>query len=78
MNTNHDELLMAVEESRDNGTDWCFGCDKELPVREMKLITLRTDHYLQCDEGEGDYIAKENRVRMCPACFDEHYGDSPK
>ena len=76
--TNQDELLMAAEESQAKGKSWCFGCDKHMLIREMKLITKTLDPYTQCDEGEGDYIAKENRVRMCPECFEEHYGPNAK
>jgi len=36
---NQDELLMSVEESQAKGKSWCFGCDKHMPIREMKLIT---------------------------------------
>lgn len=70
---NQDELLMSVEESRAKGTSWCFGCDNEMPIREMKLITRSVDPYLQIDESEGYYIANLNRVRMCPACFQANY-----
>jgi len=70
---NQDELLMSVEESRSKEKSWCLGCDKHMPVREMKLITRSTDPYVQIDEGETDYIAKTNRIRMCPACYKEQY-----
>jgi hypothetical protein len=70
---NQDELLMSVEESRSKAKSWCFGCDKEMPVREMKLITRSVDPYVQIDEGETDYIEMDCRVRMCPPCFDEKY-----
>lgn len=70
---NQDELLMSVEESRAKGKSWCFGCDKHMPIRDMKLITRRDDPYLQYDEGETDYIKKDCRVRMCPPCYKENY-----
>jgi hypothetical protein len=73
--TNPEELRMLAEEQAAKGKSWCFGCDQHMPIREMKLITRRTDAYVQIDEGEGDYIAKSNRVRMCPKCFNEQYGD---
>lgn len=73
---NQDELLMAAEESRAKGKCWCFGCDKHMPIREMKLITRSVDPYCQYDEAEGDYIPKDCRVRMCPACYEEHYGQN--
>ncbi len=76
--TNQDELLMAAEESQAKGKSWCFGCDKEMPIREMKLITRSVDAYVQYDEGETDYIAKDCRVRMCPPCYDEHYGHNDR
>jgi hypothetical protein len=44
-----------------------------MPVSEMVLITRAIDPYVQIDESEGDYIAKNNRVRMCPDCFKERY-----
>lgn len=75
-NPSQDDLLMAAEESTAKGKSWCFGCDKKMPIREMKLITRRIDSYCQCDESEGEYIAKENRVRMCPKCFEENYGQN--
>lgn len=72
--TSQDELRMAAEDQSSKRKSWCFGCDKELPVREMRLITRAIDAYLQHDEGgEGDYISKDCRVYMCPACFKEHY-----
>jgi hypothetical protein len=70
---NQDELLMSVEESRSKEKSWCLGCDKHMPVREMNLITRSTDPYVQIDEGETDYIAKTNRIRMCPVCYKERY-----
>lgn len=70
---NADELRMAAEEQASKKTSWCLDCDKEMPVRDMKLITRRIDPYTQCDEGETDYIAFPNRVRMCPECFHNHY-----
>lgn len=70
---NQDELLMSVEESRSKEKSWCLGCDKHMPVREMKLITRSTDPYVQIGEGETDYITKSNRIRMCPACYKEQY-----
>ena len=73
---NQDELRMASEESQAEGKAWCFGCDKHMPIKEMKLITRRVDPYLQCDEGETDYIKKYFRVRMCPPCYDEKYGQN--
>ena len=73
---NQDELLMAAEESQAKGKAWCMGCDKHMPIREMKLITRSIDAYKQIDENPGDYIAKSNRVRMCPACFEEEYGQN--
>lgn len=72
-NTNQDELLMAAEESQAKGKAWCFGCDKKMPVREMRLITRSIDAYCQIDENPGDYIAKQNRVRMCPECYKDEY-----
>lgn len=75
---NQDELLMTAEESQSKETSWCLGCDKEMPVREMKLITRSVDAYVQYDEGETDYIKKDCRVRMCPACYDEEYGQNAK
>jgi hypothetical protein len=74
---NQDELLMAAEESQAKGKAWCLGCDKHMPIREMKL-TRRIDAYKQIDEGPTDYIAKGNRVRMCPACFDKEYGPNDR
>jgi hypothetical protein len=71
---NQDELLMAVEENSSKESSWCLGCDKEMPVREMKLITRSIDAYVQIDEGETDYIKPDCRVRMCPKCFEEKYG----
>lgn len=71
--TNQDELLMAAEESQAKGKGWCMDCDKHMPIREMKLITRSIDPYRQCDEGETDYIAESNRVRMCAACFEANY-----
>lgn len=73
-NTSQNELLMAAEESQAKGKAWCIECDRQMPIREMKLITRRIDAYRQCDESEGDYIDKPNRVRMCPKCFEERYG----
>ena len=73
--TNHQELRMLAQEQQSKGMAWCFTCDKHMPIREMKLITRRTDPYLQIDEGETDYIAEENRVRMCPKCFTDDYCD---
>lgn len=70
---NADELRMAAEDSASKKRSWCFGCDKEMPVREMKLITRRIDAYVQFDEGQTEYIAPDCRVRMCPDCFKEHY-----
>lgn len=70
---NQDELLMAVEENQSKGKAWCLGCDKHMPVKDMKLITRSIDAYVQYDEGETDYIAKDCRVRMCPECFNEKY-----
>ncbi len=70
---NQDELLMLAEEHASKGTTWCFGCDKEMPIAQMKLITRAIDPYLQTDEGETDYIAKSHRTRMCPECFAERY-----
>lgn len=64
---------MAAEDSQSKKKSWCLGCDKHMPVKEMKLITRGIDPYVQIDEGETDYIAKSNRIRMCPACFAEHY-----
>lgn len=61
---NQDELLMAVEESAAKGKHWCFGCDVRFPIRDMKLITRSIDPYLQCDEGETDYIAKYHACAM--------------
>lgn len=72
--TNQDEMRMAAEDAQSKGKSWCFGCDKHMPIREMKLITRGIDAYYQMGEEEGDYISNNNRVRMCPACFDEHYG----
>jgi len=71
--TSADELRMAAEEQKSSQRSWCFGCDKEMLVKEMKLITRRVDPYLQYDEGETDYIRKSCRVRMCQECFKEHY-----
>jgi len=71
---NQDELLMAAEESLSKSMAWCIGCDRHMPVKEMKLITRSIDAYKQIDEGPTDYISKLNRVRMCPKCFDEEYG----
>jgi hypothetical protein len=68
---NQDELRMTAEEQASKETSWCLGCDKEMPVREMKLITRRIDPYVQYDEGETDHIAPSFRVRMCPQCFKE-------
>lgn len=68
---NQDELLMAAEESQSKNTAWCIGCDREMMIRDMRLITRSIDPYMQCDEGETDYIEKANRVRMCPQCFAE-------
>jgi hypothetical protein len=70
---NEHELRMAAEEQASKGRSWCSGCDKEMPIREMKLITRGIDRYRQCDEGGTDYIAPANRVRMCPECFKENY-----
>lgn len=70
---NQDELLMSVEESRSKEKSWCLGCDKHMPVREMKLITRSTDPYVQIDEAGTDYIANRNRIRMCPACYKDEY-----
>lgn len=70
---NQDELLMVVEENQSKETSWCLGCDKEMSVREMKLITRSIDAYVQYDEGETDYIKKDCRVRMCPECFAREY-----
>jgi hypothetical protein len=70
---NQDELRMAAEEQASKKTSWCLGCDKDMPVREMKLITRAIDAYVQYDEGETDYITPDCRVRMCPDCFKEHY-----
>lgn len=70
---NPHELRMAAEERASKGSAWCFQCDREMPVREMKLITRRVDPYTQCDDGATDYIAPSNRVRMCPSCFSERY-----
>lgn len=71
--TNQDELAMAAEEQASKKESWCLGCDKQMPVPQMKLITRAIDAYVQIDESEGDYIAKDNRVRMCPECFRERY-----
>jgi hypothetical protein len=70
---NEHELRMAAEEQASKKTSWCLNCDKDMPVREMKLITRRIDAYVQYDEGETDYIAPDCRVRMCPECFKERY-----
>ena len=70
---NQDELLMAAEESQSKGKAWCVECDDHLPIRDMRLITRSIDHYIQVDEGPSDYIAKGNRVRMCPKCFKDRY-----
>lgn len=74
--TNQDELLMAAEESQAKGKAWCMSCDAHMPIREMKLITRSIDPYKQTFEGEGDYIPKGDRVRMCPKCFEEEYGQN--
>lgn len=74
INESPDEIRMIAEELASKKTAWCFECDKEMPVREMVLITRRIDPYLQTDENEGDYIAKDERTRMCKTCFKEHYG----
>lgn len=71
--TNQDELLMAAEESQAKGKSWCLGCDKHMPIREMKLITRSIDAYVQYGDEEGDYIKPGNRVRMCPACYKDAY-----
>lgn len=70
---NQDELRMAGEETKSKAKAWCFGCDKYMPVCEMKLLTRRVDPYVQFDEGETDYIVKDCRVRMCHTCFKEKY-----
>ena len=67
---------MEAEDRDSDLNSWCFGCDKQMPVSQMKLITRGTDAYVQIDESPGDYIAEENRVRMCPECFEEKYGES--
>lgn len=66
---NHDELRMFAQEAKSRAKSWCFGCDKRMRVCEMKLITRRLNPYVQIDEGETDYIATPNRIRMCPECF---------
>lgn len=70
---NQDELQMTAEENQSKERAWCLGCDKEMAVKEMKLITRSIDAYVQYDEGETDYIRKDCRVRMCPECFKEKY-----
>jgi hypothetical protein len=70
---NKHELRMAAEDQASRGRSWCLGCDKEMPIQEMKLITRAIDAYVQHDEGETDYIANDCRVRMCPKCFKETY-----
>lgn len=72
-----DEIRMAEEEQASRKSSWCFGCDREMPVREMKLITRRIDPYVQYDEGGyTDYIAPSYRVRMCLDCFKDRYPQS--
>lgn len=70
---NPEEIRMIAEDQKSKHTSWCLGCDKEMPIREMKLITRQVDPYVQYDEGETDYISPSFRVRMCPECFKEHY-----
>lgn len=72
---NHAELRMVAEEKLAKGKYWCLGCDAQLPIMEMKLITRKIDPYVQIDEGPTDYITKNNRVRMCAKCFEEQYGE---
>lgn len=71
--TNQDELAMAAEEQASKLESWCLGCDKKMPISQMKLITRSIDPYVQIDGTDSDYISKGNRVRMCPQCFEEHY-----
>lgn len=73
---NHYELRMFAEEKLAKGKAWCLGCDRHMPITEMKLVTRKIDPYVQIDEGPTDYITKNNRVRMCGKCFEEQYPDS--
>jgi hypothetical protein len=68
-----DEMRMAVETKQSQGQSWCTFCDCHLPVKDMRLITLRTDAYRQIFDGEGDYIPESDRVYACPPCFQENY-----
>lgn len=70
---NPDEARMVAEEQASAERSWCLGCDKEMLVSQMKLITRRIDPYVQTDETFLDYITEWNRVRMCPDCFKECY-----
>lgn len=75
--SNSSELLMASEDAKSNEDSWCMACGKQMPVKEMRIVTKRIDPYMQLDEqdveSDGDYIREENRVRMCPPCFTEKY-----
>lgn len=73
--SNPDEMRMTAEERISTKNAWCLGCDKLMPVREMKLITRRIDPYVQIEDGPSDYIHRSNRVRMCPACFKSEHED---
>lgn len=70
---NHDELAMAVEDLKSTKTSWCMYCDREMPVKEMRIITRATDPYVQIQEDSSEYIRESNRVRACPDCYARQY-----
>lgn len=62
------ELRMLAQHAKATGSDYCWKCGDEFPIREM---FIDTSPYNQMEDEaieEDGYIAKQNRNYFCKAC----------